>query len=804
MKYKDLINQMTLEEKASLTSGADFWTTKSIDRLDIPSIYLSDGPHGIRKESSNKIGINKSYPATCFPTAATIANSWDIKLAEEIGDHLGKEALSQDVNILLGPGVNIKRNPLCGRNFEYFSEDPLLAGKLAAAYIRGIQSNGVSACIKHFAANNQEYRRMVINSIIDERALKEIYLRAFEIAIKEAKPKTVMSSYNMLNGYYTNENMFLMKETLRDAWNFKGLVVTDWGGMNDRVKGLEAYNSLSMPSNNGDSDREVFEAVKSGNLNEEILNENIEILLDSVFTLTNKEEKKDFDIEKHHLMAEKAALGSIVLLKNKDDILPLNSKDKIAIIGDFAETPRYQGAGSSIVNPTKLDNTVALMSEFDFNYIGYEPGFKRFGKKSKSLLTKAINLAKESDVILLYIGLDELSEVEGKDRDTMSLPENQLILIEELAKLNKKIIVVLSTGSAVELPFINMVDAILLSGLSGQSGAKAVLKILRGIINPSGKLSETYAKNYQDYPSSSYYLKNDKIAEYREGIFVGYRYFDHNKSKVNYPFGYGLSYSKFVYSNLVVEDNNVKFDLTNNSNIKGSEIVQLYVRAKDSKIYRPFKELRAFEKVSLEPNETKTVEIKISKEFFEVYLAESKEWVIENLDYEIIIASSSVDIELSQIIHVNGQDLTVKNSDKISSYYSLNVSNLKRDEFENLLGYKIGEDKYDFYKKNRLLIDYNTTINYLKYSPGFSGRLFAFSINFLAKFYSICNNMDKAIMYKYMINELPLRNLARMSKGKISSGQLDGLIMMFNGRFFKGMKKYFKEGKIRKERNKKS
>jgi len=808
IKYKNLINQMTLEEKASLMSGKDFWTTKPIDRLNIPSIFLADGPHGIRKQaiSPDHVGLNESIPATCYPTAATIANSWNIKLAEKIGEYLGIEAKSQGVNVLLGPGTNIKRNPLCGRNFEYFSEDPLLAGKFSAAYIRGTQSQGVSACQKHFAANNQEYRRMVINSIIDERALREIYLKAFEIGIKEGGLKCLMSSYNKLNGYYTNENPHLMQDILRKDWKYEGVVVTDWGGNNDRIKGLMAGNSLEMPSTSGETDQEIIEAVKSGYLDESILDENVDRLLTLIFDTYN--EKSDsmekFNIETHHKLAEEAALESIVLLKNNNKILPLDEKKKIAIIGDFAVKPRFQGAGSSIVNPTKLDNVKDSIKDSNLNFIGYEPGFERYGKQSKALKKKARLLAEKSDVILLFIGLDEFSEVEGMDRTNMSLPQNQLDLLENLCQTNKPIVVVLAAGSAIEMPWADKVEAILHTSLSGQSGAKATLKILSGIVNPSGKLSESIANSYSDYPSSQYFPGKEETVEYRESIFVGYRYFDYKPSLVKIPFGYGLSYTDFKYNDLDIEGKTIKFKITNTGDSDGSEISQIYISANKSKVFRPLKELKGFSKTFIKAGETVAVEITLDDYAFDFYHVKNNKWMAEELDYNIMIGSSSQDIRLKKVIHISGETIdTDFNSQNLPSYYSGNITRINDSEFELLLGRKIPDPKTIFYKKSRLMVNYNTTVAYLRYAKGFSGKLLIGIINGLIRYYNFTRQREKANFLIMGVLHLPLRGLARMSAGKISHGQLDGLIMMFNGLFFAGLKKYFSERKLKKAKQNK-
>ena len=453
-KYQDLINQLSLKEKASLISGKDFWQTVNIDRVNIPSAFLSDGPHGVRRQAAaaDHLGLNASIPATCYPTAATMANSWDEKLGEGLGERLGQEAAVQKVNILLGPGTNTKRNPLCGRNFEYFSEDPYLAGKMAAGYIRGIQSNGISACVKHFACNNQEENRMTLDSVLDERTFRELYLTAFEIAVKEGKTKSIMSAYNLINGTYANENEHLLVEILRKEWGYDGLVVTDWGGNNDGVLSLKCGNQLEMPGT-PDRPEEVIKAIKNGELDESVLDDCLDKLLETVFdTMENgvKKAPEKFDVEEHHEYAKKCAEESAVLLKN-NGVLPLNKEEKVAFIGDFLYLPRYQGAGSSIVNPTKLDNTVDILKNTDLNIVGSARGFNRYGKKNKKLFKEAIELAKQADTVVLYLGLDEVTEAEGLDRQNMYLENNQIELVKAVKELNKKIVVVLSCGSAVEI-----------------------------------------------------------------------------------------------------------------------------------------------------------------------------------------------------------------------------------------------------------------------------------------------------------------------------------------------------------------
>lgn len=807
MKNYDIIKKMTLQEKASFMSGKDFWTTMDMKKYNIPSIFLSDGPHGLRKqaEAADHLGLNQGIPATCFPTSATVANSWDVELGEKMATYLGKEALSLKVNVLLGPGTNIKRNPLCGRNFEYFSEDPLLAGKMSAAYIRGIQSSGISACLKHFAANNQEFRRMVIDSIIDERTLREIYLKPFEIGIKEGKLKTLMTSYNMVNGTHTNENIHLMKDILRDEWKYDGVVVTDWGGSNDRVKGLIAGNSLEMPTTGGETNKEIVKAVESGAISEKTLDENLDRLLTLVFDTDKavKNSNETIDVEKHHLMAQVVAEESMVLLKNENNILPLNRTDKVVIIGDFAQKPRYQGAGSSIVNPTKLDNTISVIGEYDLNYLGFAQGYDRYGKKSNKLIKQAVKLSEQADIILLYIGLDEFSEVEGIDRSNMKMPANQIDLFNALASLNKKIVVVLSCGSAIEMDFAERSNAILHTYLSGQAGAKATLNVLTGKVNPSGKLSETIPFRYEDTPTAKNFPGKHLTAEYREGLFVGYRYFDTFDVKARYPFGFGLSYTDFSYSGLTVSEDEVSFKIKNIGKVLGKEVAQVYIRAHDSKVYRPNKELKGFSKVELKPGETKVVKVKLGKDAFSFFNPDTMTWEVETLNYEILVGTSSSDIRLREYIEVKGVDVKPSiDLKEIPNYVKGDAQNISVAEFEKILDRKVPKSTYDFYKKRRLVVGYNTTVEQLRYSKRWVGRLFSGGVRFGIKVMRGLGMRSTANMLVMGVVNLPMRGLAHMSGGAISWGQLDGLIMMFNGHFFKGFGKFLKEGRIKSKEKK--
>ncbi|NLC17483.1 MAG: glycosyl hydrolase, partial [Clostridiales bacterium] len=752
------------------------------------------------------LGLNPSLKATCFPTSATMANSWNVEFCEQMAQHLGKEAVWQRVNILLGPGINIKRNPLCGRNFEYFSEDPYLAGKMAAAYVRGIQSNGVSACVKHFAANNQEYCRMVTDSIVDERALREIYLQPFEMAVKEGKVKTVMSSYNKLNGTYTNEHIELLRQILREEWGFDGIVVTDWGGADDRVKGLIAGNDLEMPTTAGETDKEIIAAIQEGKLDEKILDEAVDRLL-TLINQTNQALSKIADLEldeqAHHEMARRACEEAIVLLKNDNNALPLKSKEKIAIIGDFAQNPRYQGAGSSIVNPTKLENTLENINNYDLDFIGFEKGFNRYGKKSKRLIKKAMRLAQKADTILLYLGLDEVTETEGMDRADMRLPQNQIELLNSLNELGKKIVIILSCGSAIEMDFTDQADAVLHSYLGGQAGARAVLNVLVGKVNPSGKLSESYPYKYEDCASAKYFPGKEMTAEYKESIYVGYRYYDTAGVEVKYPFGYGLSYTTFEYSDLKIGDNGVKFKISNTGKYDGAEVAQLYVGLENSKIFRPKKELKGFCKVFLKAGETKTVEIPFDDKTFRFYNIAKKQWEIEEGDYAIYIGASSKDIRLQGVLSVEGVSADgIYDKAKLSSYFACDVKDVSESEFEQLLGRKLPEPHYKFYKKNRIQVDIYTTVSQLKYARGWTGRLFSGAISFAIKFLTAIGKKSQANVLIMGIYYNPLRAISRLSGGLISWGQLQGMIVMFNGKFFKGLSMFLKEGRKKKKERK--
>lgn len=662
---KKLISQMTLEEKASLCSGLDAWRLKSVERLGIPTIMMTDGPHGLRKEQESDLpGMKPSVPATCFPTAAGLASSWNRELVERIGAALGEECQAEGVSVLLGPGANIKRSPLCGRNFEYFSEDPYLSSEMATSHIIGVQSQGVGTSLKHFAANNQEHRRMSVDAIIDERTLREIYLASFEGAVKKGRPWTVMCSYNKVNGEYASENKFLLTDILRNEWGFEGFVVSDWGAVNERVKGLEAGLDLEMPSSSGVGDRKIIEAVRNGLLPEEVLDKAVERILNIIFRAAdNKKKNATYDKEAHHRLAREAARECMVLLKNEDNILPLKRQGTIAVIGEFVKKPRYQGSGSSRVNPSKLDDILEEINKSAGNNVNvvYAQGYSlEKDETDEILLTEAIRAAEQADVAVIFAGLPDHFESEGYDRQHMEMPESHCTLIEEVAKVQPNVVVVLSNGSPVEMPWIDKVKGVLEAYLGGQAMGGAVADLLFGDANPSGKLAETFPKKLSHNPSYLNFPGEGDRVEYREGLFVGYRYYDMKNIEPLFPFGHGLSYTTFEYSELKIDKKeildtetvSVSVKVKNTGSMAGKEIVQLYVRDIESSVIRPDKELKGFEKIELKPGEEKTVVFELDKRAFAYYNPDIKDWHVETGEFEILIGKSSRDIVLRDKILV--------------------------------------------------------------------------------------------------------------------------------------------------------
>ncbi|MCD7856928.1 MAG: glycoside hydrolase family 3 C-terminal domain-containing protein [Clostridiales bacterium] len=789
MKHQDIISKMTLEQKCYLLSGRDFWATRSVDSAGVPSISLSDGPHGIRKQegAGDQLGLNGSVPATCFPTAATMANSWDPALGEEMGQYLGEEAAVQDVSVLLGPGLNIKRSPLCGRDFEYFSEDPYLAGKMAAGYIRGIQSKGISACPKHFAANNIELRRMASDSVVDERTLREIYLTGFEIAVKEGKARSIMSSYNMVNGVYSNENYHLLQEILRDEWGFDGFVVSDWGASNDHVEGVRAGSHLEMPTTGGDSDEELIQAVKDGRISEDIVDTRVDEILDVILptrAACDAVKGTSFDVEAHHAMAEKASEQSIVLLKNEENILPLSKGTKVAVIGEFAQKARYQGAGSSVVNCTKLDHAMDVIGNFDLNVVGFEAGYPRTGAGDPAMEKKAVELAGKADVVLLYIGLDEISESEGLDRAHMRLPQSQISLIHAVSKVNPNVVAVMSAGSAVEMPWLNECKALIHGYLCGQAGAAAALKAIMGEVNPSGKLSESYPLEYSDTPTAPYFPAKERTVEYRESLYVGYRYFETAGVPVLFPFGYGLSYTTFAYSDLTVSDKEATFTLTNTGDRDGAEVAQLYVSAKCKGVFRPVKELKGFQKVFLKAGESKTVTIPLDDKAFRYFNVKTNQFEVESGEYDILIGASVADIKLSGTVTVQGTDAELPyDMSKLPSYASGKITKVSDQEFETLLGRPIPDGHWSG------TLQMNDAICQLYYAKSLKARLVYKILTSLLNKSIEKGQPDLNITFIY---NMPFRAIGKMAGGMCSQSMCEGILTIVNGHaiaFFKGLGK---------------
>ncbi|PFE01324.1 glycosyl hydrolase [Bacillus cereus] len=663
---KQIISQMTLEEKASLCSGLDFWNTKGIERLGIPSIMVTDGPHGLRKqaEGADHLGIYNSVPATCFPSAVGLASTWNKELIKQVGVALGEECQAEHVGVLLGPGANIKRSPLCGRNFEYFSEDPYLSSQMAANHINGVQSQGVGTSLKHFAANNQEHRRMSTDAIVDERTLREIYLASFEGAVKEAQPWTVMSAYNKVNGEYASENNYLLNDILKNEWGFEGFVVSDWGAVNERVAGLANGLELEMPASFGIGEKKIIDAVNGGQLSVEKLDQAVERLLNIIFKAAdNKREHAVYSKDAHHQLARKVARESMVLLKNEDDILPLKKAGTVAVIGGFAKAPRYQGGGSSHINPTKLESIleeIETVSGKNTNVLFAEG----YDLADDALDENMINVAKEvaagADTVVLFVGLPDRYESEGYDRKHLHMPENHVQLIEAVAEVQSNIVVVLSNGAPIEMPWIGKVKGILEGYLGGQALGGAIADLLFGDANPSGKLAETFPKVLSDNPSYLNFPGEGDIVEYKEGVFVGYRYYDTKNIEPLFPFGFGLSYTKFEYGNLSINKKEIKdtetvsvsVNVKNTGNAVGKEIVQLYIKDVESSVIRPEKELKGFEKVELQPGEEKTVTFTLAKRAFAYYNVELKDWYVETGEFEILVGKSSKEIVLHESIYV--------------------------------------------------------------------------------------------------------------------------------------------------------
>lgn len=787
LKNEKIISQMTLKEKAGLCSGKDFWHLKSIKRLDIPEIMVCDGPHGLRKQNSEnkEVGITNSYPATCFPTAVTTACSWDPDLAFKLGEALAEECLKEEVSVVLGPGVNMKRSPLCGRNFEYFSEDPELAGSMAAGFIKGVQSKGVGTSLKHFAGNSQEMKRMTSNSVIDERALREIYLRAFEIAVTQSQPATVMSAYNLVNGKYCSENPYLLRKVLRDEWGFEGAVVSDWGAINNRVEGLRNGNDLEMPSSGGVGDKKIVDAVKNGELDEAVLDEAVDNILTIILKAKEvKKQKYTYDIKAHNEIAKDIAAQSVVLLKNEDNILPLkrNEGKYIAVVGGFADEPRYQGSGSSRINPTMISDGVRAFknSPVDVKFAqGYNPK-KKNDSNAPKLIAQACEVAAGAEKVVVFAGLTDSYESEGFDRRNMRLPDSHNKLIKALCSINENVIVVLQGGAPVEMPWINDVKGVLNAYLGGQAVNETVVDVLTGKRNPCGKLAETYPLSLDDTPTAGRFPNPVIDNEYRESIFIGYRYYDKTDKNVLFPFGYGLSYTSFEYGNLKLSKKNLekgegcKVTLTvkNTGDVAGAEIVQVYVGKADSKIFRAPKELKGFKKVWLEPNEEKQVEIELSDRAFAFWNTATSEWCTESGEYTVFAGASSRDIRLEEKVKIKSQD-----DEKIPDlretagvYFDGDPAQASAEEFKAIYGGElccappVGPD------------DYNVTIDSAK-DKGFAKVIYK-TVDLAMK---PVGGVGSSMITNTLM-ETPVRNYICMSGGLFTEDMADGLLDVFEGK----------------------
>ena len=783
MKNAEIIEKLNLEQKCALLSGAGTFTTRGCPKAGVPSITLSDGPNGVRKQAgaADHLGLNPSVPATCFPTAATVACSWDPALGEEIGRAMGEEAAAQEVAVLLGPGLNTKRSPLCGRNFEYFSEDPYLSGKMAAAYVRGIQSEGIAACPKHFAVNSQELRRMASDSVLDERTLRELYLTGFEIVVKEAAPKTIMSSYNLVNGTYANENAHLLQDILRRDWGFSGAVVTDWGGSNDHALGVKNGSTLEMPAPGGDAVRELLAAVQSGKITEADVDARLDELLTLVLDTSAAVQKhsRSFDADAHHALARRAAAESAVLLKNDGGILPLAAGARVAVIGDFAETPRYQGAGSSAVNSIKVDTLLDCLAQSGLQCAGFAAGFDRQGRPDADKKAQAVALAQKADTVLLCLGLDEIKESEGLDRVDMKLADNQIELLQAVEQANPNTVVVLNAGASLETPWLAHCRALVYGALGGQAGAGAMVDVLTGKVNPGGKLAETWANAYAETPAKDNFAGAGRTVQYREGLYVGYRYYQTAGVPVAFPFGYGLSYTSFAYSDLKVTADSVTLTVTNTGAHDGAEIVQVYIAKPGAEIFRPAQELKAFARVPLAAGESRTVTLPLDDKAFRYWNTRTDGWEIEGGRYEVRVGASSADIRLTADVDICGTNAPDPYAGKALPHYkSGSVQNVPDAEWEALLGHPIPQDK--------VKIDRNMTLGELNHSRSPLGWLIWAVLTALLNASFKKGKPDLNVLFQY---NMPLRALAKMTSGAISMGMVDGIVLEAKGFWVIGLLK---------------
>ena len=774
MDIEKILQQMTLEDKIALCSGENFWETKKYEKYGISSLFMCDGPHGLRKQEdvADMLGVNESRKATCFPAEVTTAGSWDPELLTAIGSAIGEEAREQGVGLVLGPGANLKRNPLCGRNFEYFSEDPYLAGKLAAGFIRGAEAQGIGTSLKHFAVNSQEKSRFTSDSVLDERTLRELYLTAFEIAVKEGKPSTVMCAYPKLNGVHCSDSKKLLTDILRTEWGFGGLVVTDWGAMNDRIEGFRAGCDLNMPGGSDYMEKEVLQAVKDGALPECCVDDSARRVLELVFRAAQTlKEKTDCDYNAHHALAKRAAAEGAVLLKNEGGILPLKQDGKIAVIGAMAKTMRYQGAGSSHINPTKLSQPLDFLPD-----ALYASGCDERGDTTDALLAEAGKAARQAEIAVVFAGLPDRCESEGFDRDDMKLPEGHLRMIEAVTRANPNTVVVLLCGSVVECPWADRVKGILYMGLPGQAGGEAVADLLYGRVNPSGKLAESWPMAYEDVPSSEIYGKTAD-ALYQEGIYVGYRCYDKADVPVRWPFGYGLSYTAFAYSGLTAEDDRVSVTVKNTGTCAGAEVVQLYIGTPQDGLHRPLRELKGFQKVFLQPGESRAVTFSLTDRSFALW---QDGWKIPGGTYTVCIGNLIASIQKS------GETLPIPAWQK-ESWYAHCSGKPNRADWEAMLGRKYTSPVL---KKGSFTMD-NTVMEMKDYSLIMKIMFKAVEAT-IAKGYGGKRDYDNPNFRMQMASSAgaPIRSM--MISGGMKGGVLPGMLEMANGHFFRGIRKMIK------------
>ncbi len=790
---KTLLSQLTLEEKAALVAGLNMWQTKAIERLGIPSILMTNGPHGVQKQASEATdfaGMSNSIPATCFPPAVIQAATWNRELIHEMGVALGEECRQEKVSILLGPGINIKRSPLGGRNYDYYSEDPYFAGEMAKQLIMGIESQGIGASLKHFAVGNQEYRRMTINAVVDERALREIYLAGFETIIKDAQPWTVMNAYTLVNGTYCSENPHLIRGILKKEWDFQGVVLSDWGSVNDRIAGLKAEIDLEMPDPATDNQRAILAAVRAGDLPEATLDRAVELMLALIFKAQETFAKGDFTYDKqaHHDLARRIAEEGTVLLKNENQILPIPESAKVALLGHFAKKPRFQGTGSSLTNPTMVDNLYdEMVKRIGEANVLYAPGFPEKDKAfiDEALLAEALEVAAKADYVVVMVGV---AVAEGGDQPSMKLHASHTALIEKVAAAHKKVIVLLSNGNPLEMPWLANVPAVLEGYLAGQAGAAAQADILLGRVNPSGKIGETFPIKLEDNPSHPYFPGGPSTVEYRESIYVGYRYYDTANAPVLFPFGHGLSYTTFEYRELSVQARNdsasVTFKIRNTGNKSGKEAVQVYVRDVESSHFRPFKELKGFAKVHIQPKEEKSVTIELDRRAFSFYDVGKKDWILETGDFEILVGASSQDIRLKTTLRLDSDQQASSYADRatLAPYFSPTPALISRDTFAALYGKPLPENTTP--QKG----SYTLNTPFGDMSDSWLARQLLNLMNGQVKKMVGGDDPDNPLlaMVENMLKEMPLRAMLMMTNGALKRGTLEALLMMINGRGLRG------------------